>query len=187
MSSDIVTVEKGGPAVAHAAWFGAAIHAFLACPARHAPAVAFTYFPSIARLLAIKLGTPEFVPLDRFRSLLSTPGKELPEMLVTVALGNGFILTAMLWGAFLAEMIDRRLKRCALYLVVLSVFTFFGAIHSATPQGTMYLPWTLADPLARTVPYQFALGYLVLAALVLLLSLSRESREAPPEDLGRVA
>jgi AGZA family xanthine/uracil permease-like MFS transporter len=163
-----------------------AVQAFLACPARHAPAVAFTYFPAVARLLAIKLGTPDFIPLDRFRTLISTPGKELPEMLVTVALGNGFILTAMLWGAFLAEMIDRRLKRCALYLAVLAVFTFFGAIHSATPQGTMYLPWTLADPLARAVPYQFALGYLVLAALVLLLSLSRESREAPPADLGHV-
>src|SRR5712692_5902373 len=150
-----------------------AVQAFLACPARHAPAVAFTYFPSIARLLQIKLGDPVLVPLDRFRALVATPGKELPELLVTVALGNGFILTAMLWGAFLAEMIDRRLKRCALYLMVLSVFTFFGVIHSATREGTMYLPWTLADPLARTVPYQFALGYLALAGLMLLLSLSK--------------
>ena len=163
-----------------------AVQAFLACPARHAPAVAFTYFPSIARLLQIKLGDPVLVPLDRFRALVTTAGKELPELLVTVALGNGFILTAMLWGAFLAEMIDRRLKRCALYLVVLSVFTFFGVIHSATPEGTMYLPWTLADPLARTVPYQFSLGYLALAGLMLLLSLSKQSREAPPEDLGHV-
>jgi AGZA family xanthine/uracil permease-like MFS transporter len=160
-----------------------AVQAFLACPARHAPAVAFTYFPAVARLLQIKLSDPVLVPLDRFRTLVTTPGKELPELLVTVALGNGFILTAMLWGAFLTEMIDRRLRRCALYLVVLAVFTFFGVIHSATREGTMYLPWTLADPLARTVPYQFALGYLALAGLMLLLSLSRESREAPPADL----
>src|SRR2546425_3281394 len=54
-----------------------AVQAFLACPARHAPAVAFTYFPSIARLLAIKLGNPDFVPLNRFRTLISTPGKEI--------------------------------------------------------------------------------------------------------------
>ena len=32
--------------------------------------------------------------------LLEAPGKSLPETLVTIALGNGFILTAMLWGAF---------------------------------------------------------------------------------------
>jgi AGZA family xanthine/uracil permease-like MFS transporter len=161
-----------------------AVQAFLACPARHAPAVAFTYFPTIARLLQIKLGNPAFVPAERFQALLTTPGKELPEVLVTVALGNGFILTAMLWGAFLAEMIDRRLKRCAFYLVVLAFLAFFGVVHSSTPEGKMYLPWNIADPLGRTIPYQFALGYLVLAALVLLLSLSKESREAPPADLG---
>ena len=37
--------------------------------------------------------------------------------------GNGFILTAMLWGAFLAELIDRRLRRAALYLGLLAVMT----------------------------------------------------------------
>jgi adenine/guanine/hypoxanthine permease len=161
-----------------------AVQAFLACPARHAPAVAFSYFPSVARLLQIKLGNPAFVPAERFQTLLTTPGKELPEMLVTVALGNGFILTAMLWGAFLAEMIDRRLQRSALYLGILAVLTFFGVIHSANPEGSMYLPWRLADPLARTVAYQFALGYVLLAGLMLVLSLSKESREPPPEDLG---
>ena len=31
---------------------------------------------------------------------------------------------------------------------------------------------------------QFALAYVALAVLMLLLSLSRESREAPPADLG---
>jgi AGZA family xanthine/uracil permease-like MFS transporter len=112
---------------------------------------------------------------------MTAPGKELPETLVTIALGNGFILTAMLWGAFLAEMIDRRLKRCALYLLVLSALTFFGVIHSSSADGQMYLPWTLSDPLQRTVPYQFALGYLVLAGLVLALSATKESRVPAPE------
>jgi len=126
------------------------------------------------------------VPPERYHQLLNVVGgKELPSVLVTLALGNGFILTAMLWGAFLAEMIDRRLKRAALYLAVLAVFTFFGVIHSANPAGSMYLPWRLADPLARTVAYQFALGYVLLAGLMLLLSLSKESREPPPDDLGQ--
>jgi adenine/guanine/hypoxanthine permease len=158
--------------------------AFLACPARHAPAVSFALLPSVARLLYIKLTNPTFVPLERFRTLISTPGREFPEVLTTVALGNGFILTAMLWGAFLAEMIDRRLKRSALYLVVLSVFTFFGVVHSSAPDGNVYLPWRLAGELERAVPYQFALGYLALAVLLLLLSLTKESREPVPADLG---
>lgn len=153
------------------------VQAFLACPARHAPAVAFAYFPTVARLLAIKLAV--FVPAAVFAEQLVKGGKELPEVLVTVALGNGFILTAMLWGAFLAEMIDRRLRRAALYLGILSLFTFFGVVHSSSPDGTMYLPWNLTG-LARQIPYQFALAYAVFALLLLALSFSRESREPAP-------
>ena len=85
-------------------------------------------------------GTPDIVPTERFQALLTAHGPELPEVLVTVALGNGFILTAMLWGAFVAEMIDRRMRRCAAYLGILAVFTFFGVVHSALPEGQMYLP-----------------------------------------------
>jgi AGZA family xanthine/uracil permease-like MFS transporter len=146
--------------------------AFRACPARHAPAVAFAFFPAVARLLQIKFSNPDFVPLEKFNALLSAHGKALPELLVTVALGNGFILTAMLWGAFLAELVDRRLRMASLYLWIAAGFTFFGIIHSAVPDGTMYLPWHL-EGLAPQIPYQFTAGYVVLALLILLLSSTR--------------
>ena len=145
------------------------VQSFEASPKRHSAAVAFAFFPTVARLLSIKLGNPEFVPTEIFSKLLTLPGKALPELLVTVALGNGFILTAMLWGAFLAEMIDRRLKRSALYLLILGAFSFFGIIHSALPDGQMYLPWLL-DPFFRKVPYQFAAGYASQALVLLALS-----------------
>jgi AGZA family xanthine/uracil permease-like MFS transporter len=157
------------------------VQAFLACPARHAPAVAFAYFPTIARLLAIKYGT--FLAAGTFAELLAKQGKELPEVLVTVAVGNGFILTAMLWGGFLAELIDRNLKRSALYLGILAVFSFFGVIHSASVDGNIYLPWTLATGLERAIPYQFGLAYLVFALVLVGLSFSKESQEPPPADL----
>jgi AGZA family xanthine/uracil permease-like MFS transporter len=150
--------------------------AFLACPAKHAPAVGFAYFPTVARLLQIKLSNPSVVPMANFANLMVEKGRALPELLVTVALGNGFILTAMLWGAFVAELIDRRLKRSALYLLILAGFTFVGIVHSAIPDGSMYWPWTLPSP-ANQIPYQFAAGYLVLAALFFLLSFTKESRE----------
>jgi AGZA family xanthine/uracil permease-like MFS transporter len=152
------------------------VQAFHACPARHAPAVAFAFFPTVARLLAIKLGNPEFVPPDIFQKLLTVPGKSLPELLVTVALGNGFIVTAMLWGAFLAELIDRRLRRSAIYLLVLGTFSFFGIIHSASPDGLMYLPWQLTG-LMRQVPYQFGLAYVIFAGMLLVLARTKESQE----------
>ncbi len=157
------------------------VQSFHACPVRHAPAVAFAFFPTLARLLSIKLGNPDVVPAAMFQSLLNAPGKSLPELLVTIALGNGFIVTAMLWGGFLAELIDRRLRISALYLAVLAILSFFGIIHSASPDGLMYFPWTLSG-LAQQIPLQFGLAYLVLGGLFLLLSFTRESREpAPPE------
>lgn len=152
------------------------VQSFQASPARHAPAVAFAFFPTIARLLAIKFGNPEIVPAENFSRLMQAGGKGLPEMLVTVALGNGFIVTGMLWGAFVAEMIDRKLRVAAVYLFVLAVLTFFGVIHSSSPDGLMYLPWTLHGA-AQQVPYQFAAAYCVLGVMLLVLSLTRESRE----------
>ncbi len=145
--------------------------AFIACPAKHAPAVAFSFMPSVARLVQIKVSNPAWVLPATFDALLKTRGATLPEMRVIVALGNGFILTAMLWGALLAVLIDGRLRQAALYLAVLAALTFFGIVHSAMPDGNMYLPWLLPAP-ARLVPYQFTAGYVMLAALILGLSLT---------------
>jgi AGZA family xanthine/uracil permease-like MFS transporter len=83
-------------------------------------------------------------------------------------------------------MIDRRLSRAALYLGILAVFTWFGVVHSASPDGSVYLPWTLPDPLQRAIPNQFGLGYLVLAVLMLVLARTKQRREAPPAELGHV-
>jgi len=159
------------------------VQAFLACPARHAPAVAFAFFPTVARLLAIKFGTPDIVPIERFQELMVVPGKSMPEVLVTIAMGNGFILTAMLWGGFLAEMIDRQLTKSSIYLAILALFSFFGVIHSSSPDGNMYLPWLL-NGTAQDIPYQFTAGYLVLAVMIFLLSFTRESKEPMPEEPG---
>ncbi|MGE5343942.1 MAG: hypothetical protein ACM3SY_20920 [Candidatus Omnitrophota bacterium] len=155
--------------------------AFLACPVRHAPAVAFAYLPTVSRLLQIKLSNPDVVPIANFTALLSAPGKALPELLITTALGNGFILTAMLWGAFMAELIDRNLKRASIYLWICAVFTFFGIIHSAIPDGSMYVPWNLTAP-ANQVPYQFTAAYVVLALMLWALSFTRESKEKPIDE-----
>ncbi|MGD0462927.1 MAG: hypothetical protein ABSB74_10610 [Tepidisphaeraceae bacterium] len=152
------------------------VQAFYAVPKAHAPAVAFSFFPTIARLLGIKLGDPNFVPQQIFDRLMTAPGKALPELQVIFALGNGFILTAMLWAAFLVELIDRRLKRSSAYLIVLAGLSFFGIIHSAQADGSMYLPWMIPQP-GRQIPYQYSMAYFVLACVFFLLSFHKASRE----------
>lgn len=153
------------------------VQSFLAVPAIHAPAVAFSFFPNIARLLQIKLNVGQ-----RFDEIIAEKGVPINENMVIVALGNGFILTAMLWGAFVATLIDRKLRLSALYLVILAFLTFFGVIHSVMPDGNMYLPWTLPTEDHRDVPYQFAAGYLALAAMFFGLSFTPESKEPMPVE-----
>ncbi|MFI5362174.1 MAG: hypothetical protein ACHQ49_09415, partial [Elusimicrobiota bacterium] len=51
--------------------------AFLAGPAKHAPAVAFSYFPTIARLLQIKMSNPTVVPMANFNALMVEQGRAL--------------------------------------------------------------------------------------------------------------
>jgi len=153
--------------------------AFLACPKEHAPAVAFAHLPTIARMMTIKLADPAIVPMEHFAKLLEKSEKTLPDMLVTVALGNGFILTAMLWGGFVAALIDRKFHQAITYLLICSGFTFFGIIHSAVPDGNMYLPWNLDKAVFRAIPYQFSAAYLALAILIFFLSQTKEAKEAP--------
>jgi AGZA family xanthine/uracil permease-like MFS transporter len=98
-----------------------------------------------------------------------------------VALGNGFILTAMLWGGIVAFMMDRKLRTACLFILISAFLTFFGIIHSATPDGNMYLPWTL-EGVAKQIPYQFTAAYLVLAIVIFMLSFTKESKEPLPEE-----
>ncbi len=108
--------------------------AFSAVPARHAVAVAISFFPSIARLLTIELSDPKFVSPQKFAALMTAPEHGLPAVSVIVALGNGFIITATIWAAFVVEMVERRLRSAALYLALGGVLCFLWD-HSLRAPG----------------------------------------------------
>jgi AGZA family xanthine/uracil permease-like MFS transporter len=165
------------------------VQAYHACPKAHAAAVAFAHLPIVANLLVIELKGVIFDGgLKAF--LAGQGGKNILELLspatlqnyyVILALGNGFILTAMLWGAMVALICDRKLLSAAAYLGIAAVMTFFGVIHSVGNNAEMYLPWTLPAQL-QVIPYQFTLAYLILALLLLLLALHPASQAAAEED-----
>jgi AGZA family xanthine/uracil permease-like MFS transporter len=143
----------------------------LATPARHAPAVALAILPSIAFLLSLEMG-----------SLVSAAGPALAHLTGNLAetfravrlLGNGFIVTAVLWGAGGAELIDRRFARSALYFFAGAALCLFGVIHSPTAQGTFFLPWKVGD----TAPFTSAAAYCALGLIVLGARLLPRPREA---------
>ncbi len=146
--------------------------AFEATPRRHAAAVVFSFFPAIARMVAIKLGDPTYVPAERFSELLTSTAQGMPELGVIVTLGNGFIITSMIWAGFLAALVDRRTAVAVITLLAGALLTLFGIIHSVDPGGGLYLPWKLSG-IGRILALQFAAAYLVLAAVIALLSLVR--------------
>ncbi len=152
---------------------------FVATPDRHAPAVAIAILPSIAFLLSLEMG-----------SLVSAAGPalahltgELGETFRAVRLlGNGFIVTAVIWGAAVAELIDRRFAASALYFFGGAGLCLFGVIHSPTAQGTFFLPWRIADP----APFTFAASYAVLGLVVLAAALVPRAREAASEATSSI-
>ena len=160
------------------------VQAFSAVPLRHAPAVTISFFPSIARLVTIELSDPKFVTPERFTRLLNLSEHGLPALAVIVALGNGFIITATIWAAFVVELTEQRLRAAAAYLLAGAVLCCFGIIHSVRPDGGAYALWQLAGT-ARLVATQFCAGYVALAAALLLLSLGRARPAALPPGARR--
>jgi AGZA family xanthine/uracil permease-like MFS transporter len=150
------------------------LQAFHDSPRKHAPAVALAFLPSIAYLLVIKVGNPAWIAPDRFAALYNgIEGHGLPDLAAIVTLGNGFIITAMIWSTALVAMIDQRFRRAACVLLVGAVLTLFGLIHSVDPRGSIYLPWAV-EGLPKIILWQFFGAYVALAALLGLLSLQKQ-------------
>jgi AGZA family xanthine/uracil permease-like MFS transporter len=152
--------------------------AFLATPARHAPAVALAFIPTIAALVLIQLGSI-------LGSLGLGPGAIRGEAAATLQtlrlLGNGFILSALLWGAAGAMIIDRRLLAAAGTLGVASLASLCGVIHSPLESGGLFWPGRATSPW----PGLLAGGYGLLAGLLVLLapwSARADDRAGPATD-----
>jgi AGZA family xanthine/uracil permease-like MFS transporter len=148
--------------------------AFTATPARHAPAVAFAVLPSLAFVVALEIS-----PLLPSGGLSALSGETGETVRALKLLSSGFIVTAVLWGAAAAALIDRRFRQSAAYLFVASVLCLFGVIHSPAVQGTLFLPWQAGSQ----IPFHLAAAYAALALIVLTGSLSH-SRGVEETDAG---
>jgi adenine/guanine/hypoxanthine permease len=133
--------------------------AFRATPVHHAVAVAAAFLPVIANLVVIQVG-----------SMLGALGKSSADLAgeaatayqALVALGNGFILTALVWGSGLAFLIDRRWPLATITFAVASIATLFGLMHSPLANGAVFWPWAVSS----AVPFRLAGAYGVMAAII---------------------
>ena len=150
-------------------WIGIVItaQAFAATPPRHAPAVVVGLLPGVAAWGALLLknglrtagmgspGGPEFGPdLIAKLAVSDTWGHGI------FALEQGFILTSMLLAAAVAEVIDQRFVRAALWCFAGALLAAAGLIHAYR--------FTPADTAVALVPaVEHAVGYLAMGALLL--------------------
>jgi AGZA family xanthine/uracil permease-like MFS transporter len=136
--------------------------AFLASPPRHAPAVAVSFLPAVAALVLIQGG---LLLGGVGKSAADLSGESRLAWSALLVLGNGFILTALVWGSALVAIIERRLRVAAAVLAIAAVATLFGLIHSPLPGGAVFWPWAVASG----TPHALAAAYGVAASLLLLL------------------
>ncbi len=125
---------------------------------KHVKAIALALIPVIANLLNIELGGL----IGGARIDVATLAPDLQRHLtVLTMLGNGFIVTAMIWATWMVWIIDGRLVAAAWLCVVSAGLTAVGLIHSPFPDGRLFIPGAATPSLV----YALVAGYLLLAAL----------------------
>jgi AGZA family xanthine/uracil permease-like MFS transporter len=148
---------------------------FQATPRRHYAAVALACAPALAYLglIAVNHVLPE---TGKPFSALSPAAQHWVQ--TDLALANGFIVTSLLWGTFLAHLIDARVRPAAAAMVLAAVFSWFGVIHSPLPSAPIVSPAEAIRQLkqegryeaaARQTPYHWAAAYATVAAAVLVV------------------
>ena len=161
------------------------VQAYGATPRRHAAAVTIAVLPSIAQIVVIFLSQVHdgalmravIDPAGTMTATGITNATFINLVAVMIQLANGFFLTAMLWAAWLAFMIDRRIAAAAATLGVCALLSLFGFIHSVLPTGGIYFPWQAGS----SMPWHWAVAYLALAA-ILLAGRAGAPRTRPFED-----
>jgi AGZA family xanthine/uracil permease-like MFS transporter len=168
-----------------------ASQAYSASPRRHMPAVTIAVLPSVAVVVQILLsqvysGALMSAAIDPAGTMQAT-GITNPAFIQTVGvmimLASGFIVTAMLWGAAVAFLTDRRVGAASVTLLICGALSLFGFIHSVLPSGGVYLPWTVSSSL----PWQWAAAYGGLAMVLLLLSKTEAFRASDTAHAESIA
>lgn len=145
-------------------WFGLAMvgQAFAEVPATHTVAVAMGLVPMLAQWvtkivdLAVRTSGADLLNVaPRFGGQLAVYGM--------IALGQGALLTSMIWAAALVWMIERKFRQAGAWMTAAAVLSCFGVIHAyqLTPQG-------IENHLGWWVSPEFTLSYLAAAVFLVL-------------------
>lgn len=145
---------------------------FAATPKAHHPAIAIAFLPVLADLVLIQTNAV----LGNLGVQASALTGEFAEThRAILLLGNGFIVTALVWAGALAFIIDGRLRRAATLMVVGGVASLFGVMHSPYENGRLFFPWLIET----TMPWMLCAAYVAVACWLLLMAARPTLREHP--------
>jgi AGZA family xanthine/uracil permease-like MFS transporter len=152
--------------------------AMVTTPPRHMKAVALALIPVMANLVNIEQGS--LIAAARI-DVAALPEAVQRGITVLAMLGNGFIVTAMLWSAWLIFVIDHRLRVAAAIALAAGALTLVGLVHSPFADARLFLPWQEGVP---SLVFALAAGYVLVALLCAVLGLTamREAAAGPCED-----
>lgn len=142
---------------------------FVHCDKKYYPAILFSILPSIVRIIESIISDGSLVSLDGLQEISFKAGDGISSSLAILLLGNGFIITGMMWASILCFAIDRKWVSSFICCLILSGLSYFGLIHSVYITGQMYWHSKLPESVS-TVPLQLCLGYLALGLIILGLS-----------------
>jgi len=146
--------------------------AFRATEPAHYPAVAVAFIPVIANLVLIQMNG-----LMGNLGVLSSAfqGEFANTYRAILVLGNGFIITALLWSGTLALIIDGRLARAAGFMTAAAGAALIGLIHSPYDNGRLFFPWESSS----LTPWAFSAAYALVSAWFWMMS--GQERLPPPD------
>jgi AGZA family xanthine/uracil permease-like MFS transporter len=144
---------------------------FRATPEKHYAALALAALPALAYLATIPLNI----------ALAGRPPDAGALVIIQAlrCLANGFIVTSLLWAAALASLLDGKLVRSAMYLLVAGACALVGIIHSPLQDSAIDLPHNVlaqvpelfAETVRYQTPYHWAGAYALAAGLLIALAL----------------
>jgi AGZA family xanthine/uracil permease-like MFS transporter len=143
---------------------------FAATPKAHHPAIAIAFIPVIANLVLIHTNA---ILGNLGLQASALKGEFVASHQAVLLLGNGFIVTALVWAGALAFIIDGLLRRAAALMMAGGVAALFGVMHSPYENGRLFWPWLIATP----VPWLLFASYAAVACWLLLMAARATPRD----------
>jgi adenine/guanine/hypoxanthine permease len=176
----IVPLEVAGPVIV---WFGLVTvgQAFVEVPRSQSVAVALGLVPMLAQWVSSIADTVARKAGSSLVEILPRMGTELP-LAGLLALGQGALLTSMLWAAAMALVIEQKFVQAAAWMASAAILSWFGVIHAytLTPAGIEgRLGWDTAPAFA--LPYAAGAIFLLFCDWYARLRVRTDSRQIFPQ------